>query len=331
MRILEHPKYNNFQTMCCAKRWRVILVLLTFTGLFVVTGGHAQQAATPQTQLYTLPGNAVFPEGIAYDAATGNFYVGSTRDGAVYRGNVQDNGGELALFLEPNSDEREGITGMKVDAQGRLFIAGRRTGRAFVYDTSSGDLIKTLTTPDAPNTLINDVTVTADAAYFTDSFRPVLFRVPLTADSVGETEVWLELGGTPITYRNGFNLNGISASEDGRYLLTIQFNTGQLYRIDTDTREVAQVELGGETLTTGDGLMLDTQILYVVRENPAEVVPVTLSADFASGEVGDAFTDPSFDLPTTAAKVGERLLVVNSQLDGGSVRLPFTVSSLIIP
>lgn len=53
---------------------------------------------------------------------------------------------------------------MKVDAQGRLFIAGRSTGQAFVYNTSSGDLITTLTTPNVPSTLINDVTVTDDAA-----------------------------------------------------------------------------------------------------------------------------------------------------------------------
>ena len=144
-------------------------------------------------------------------------------------------------------------------------------------------------------------------------------------------EVWLELDGTPIAYQSGFNLNGIAATEEGRHLLTVQFNTGQLFRIDTETREVAQIDLGGVALTTGDGLVLDGRTLYVVRENPAQVVPVTLSDDLLSGEVGDAFSDPSFDLPTTAAKVGDRLLVVNSQLDGGPTELPFTVSSISVP
>lgn len=300
--------------------------LIAFVALSILFAAYAQQVTT-----YTIPGDAVFPEGVAYDAATGDFYVGSTRDGAVYRGNVRNNGGELDLFLEPNSNERQGITGMKVDTQGRLFIAGRRTGQAFVYDTSSGDLVATLTTPNASNTLINDVTLTEDAAYFTDSFRPTLFRVPLTSNSVGEMEAWLELNDTSITYQNGFNLNGIAATADGRYLLTVQFNTGELYRIDTQTKEVTQVVLGGERLTTGDGLVLEGRALYAVREKPAEIVVVNLSENLLAGEVRERITDPSLDFPTTLALTGERLLVVNSQLDTASPTLPFTVSSLPLP
>ena len=316
-------------TLCAQRRCVSLILVLTLFGLSALTASYAQ--TTSGTQLYTLPGDAVFPEGVAYDASTGDFFVGSTRDGTVYRGNVRDSGGELEVFLAPGADGRTGVTGMKVDAQGRLFIAGRDTGRAFVYDTASGNLIDVLETPAAPNTLINDVTVMENAAYFTDSFRPILFRVPLTSDSVGEMETWLSLENSPITYQNGFNLNGIAATDDGRYLLTVQFNTGQLFRIDTETREVTQVDLGGTALMTGDGLVLNGQTLYVVRETPAEVVPVALADDFASGEVGTAFTDPSLDLPTTAAQVGERLLIVNSQLDGTPVELPFTVSSISVP
>ena len=144
-------------------------------------------------------------------------------------------------------------------------------------------------------------------------------------------EVWLGLSDTPITYQNGFNLNGIAAAADGRYLLTVQFNTGELYRIDTQTKEVAQVDLGGEVLTTGDGLELDGQTLYAVRENPAEIVVVDLSDDFSTGEVRERITDPSLDFPTTLALTNERMLVVNSQLDTSSPELPFTVSSLPLP
>ena len=299
-----------------------LIYALFFTNVVLI--GHAQRVKVQ----YTLPGNNVFPEGIAYDVATGNFYVGSTAHGTIYRGNIQAEGGDLEVFLKAGRDQRTAVTGMKVDAQGRLFIAGRNTGRAFVYDTASGDLIKALTTPPAPNTLLNDVTVTKDAAYFTDSFRPVIFRAALTPD-VGELEVWLELENTPITYQRGFNLNGIAASKNGAYLLSVQFNTGELYRIDTETREIIQVNLGGAKLVTGDGLWLEGQTLFVVRENPAEIVVITLLEDFSSGTVTSRITDPSLDLPTTLAKAGKRLLVVNSQLDTASPELPFTVSSLL--
>lgn len=159
----------------------------------------------------------------------------------------------------------------------------------------------------------------------------MLFRAPLTPESVGEMEVWLELDATPITYRNGFNLNGVAATQDGQYLLTVQFNTGELYRIDIEMKEVIQVDLGGDALTTGDGLIVDGQTLYAVRENPAEIVVLDLSEDFSSGEVSSRITDPSLDFPTTAALAGERLLVVNSQLDTSLPELPFTVSSLPLP
>ena len=284
-------------------------------------------AAAQETERFTLPGNAVYPEGIAYDAATGDLYVGSTRTGTVYRGDA-DAPGELRVFLPGGEDGRTSVTGMKVDGYGRLFVAGRNTGRIFVYDAVSGERVAALTTPAARRTLINDVTVTADAAYFTDSFRPRLFRVPLTGTTVGEVEVWLELGGTGVPHGGGFNLNGITATADGRFLLTVHFDTGRLFRIDTHTKGVTEVDLGGTRLTTGDGLLLEGTTLYAVRETPASVTIISLSADLSRGTLTRTLTDPSLRLPTTLAKHGNRLLVVNSQLDGRLPELPFSVSNL---
>jgi Cu-Zn family superoxide dismutase len=223
-----------------------------------------------------------------------------------------------------------------IDERGRLFVAGGNTGRIFVYDAASGGLIRALDTPESEMTFLNDVAVASDGnAYFTDSMRPILFRVPVTPDGVGEPEEWLDFGGTSVQYGEGVNLNGIAATQDGRYLITVQSNTGRLYRIDTESKEVTEIYLGGETLTNGDGILLDGQTLYVVRNQQGLIVPVELSKDFASGEVGEGFSDPSFRFPTTIAKVDNRLLVVNSRFDrrqsGQGPELPFTVSSVEIP
>jgi hypothetical protein len=162
--------------------------------------------------------------------------------------------------------------------------------------------------------------------------RPILFRVPATPNGVGEPEEWLNFGGTPVQYGEGINLNGIVTTEEGRYLITVQSNTGRLYRIDTASKEVEEIDLGTETLTNGDGLLLDGQTLYVVRNQQGLILPVELSEDFSSGEVGEGISDPSFHFPTTIARAGERLLVVNSQFDrrqsGQEPELPFTVSSI---
>ena len=304
-------------------------------------GGVPEQGETTQETVsssgrYVHPGAVLYPEGIAYQPETGNFFVGSTTDGTVFMGNVESDGEEAEVFLEPGSDGRETTVGMKVDELGRLLISGGDTGRIFVYDALSGDLIRELETPSAEMTFINDVAVTPDgSAYFTDSMRPVLFRVPSSGGAVGDVEPWLDLEGTTIEYGEGFNLNGIAATEDGRYLVTVQSNTGKLFRIDTQSKEVVETDLGGETLENGDGILLDGQTLYVVRNQQALIVPVELSEDFASGEVGRGFTEASLTYPTTIAKHDDRLLVVNSQFDrrrsGEDPELPFTVSELEIP
>jgi Cu-Zn family superoxide dismutase len=220
--------------------WRKLVpgIVVLALALSACGGGEAGQE-TANLGSYTLPGEQVFPEGIAYQAQSGDFFVGSTTDGTVYRGNTANEGEEAEVFLEPGSDGRETAVGMKLDAAGRLFIAGGDTGRIFVYDSTSGDIVETLDTPESEMTFINDIAVVPNGdAYFTDSMRPALFRVPVSADGgVGEPEEWLDLEGTPVD-GEGFNLNGIAATQDGRYLITVQSNTGNLYRIDTGSREI---------------------------------------------------------------------------------------------
>lgn len=171
-----------------------------------------------------------------------------------------------------------------------------------------------------------------DAAYVTDSFRPVLYRIPRTANEVGDIEPWLDLEDV-IPYGDRFNLNGITSTDDGRYLVTVHAGTGVLYRIDTQTEEVSEIDLGGADLTTGDGLLLDGSSLFaVVTEPDAKVVRIELAADASSGEVVDELEDPSFAYPTTLAQCGtDRIQVVNSQLDqapDGDPDLPFTIADV---
>src|SRR5205823_14881235 len=84
--------------------------------------------AAPSSRLdsYVIPGDNVFPEGIAYQPTTGNFFVSSTTDGTIFRGNVRDSQAEP--FLPGGDDGRTSATGMKVDDHGRLFISGAATG-----------------------------------------------------------------------------------------------------------------------------------------------------------------------------------------------------------
>ena len=297
-------------------------------------GGDRTKQAASGTERYMLPGEEVFPEGVAYQSDTGDFYVSSTTDGTIFRGNVEGGSKEAEEFLEAGSDGRKTAIGMDVDEERRLFIAGGDTGEIFVYNVGSGALVRRLETPKAEATFLNDVVVTPKGdGYVTDSMRPILFKVPVTAEGVGKAEPWLNFEGTPLQYEEGFNLNGIDATQDGRYLIVVQSNTGELFRIDTDSKEVTEIEIGRETLTNGDGLLLDGRTVYVVRNEQELIVPVELTDDYTSGEVGESFTDPSLAYPTTIDKHDGRLLVVNSQFDrqGREPKLPFAVSDIEIP
>jgi sugar lactone lactonase YvrE len=318
-----------------------LVVALIVLMAFSASRGGANEL--PDT--YFLPDDALYPEGIAADDKSGDFYVSSVADGSIYRGNVSSSDAEL--FLRGGEDGRTSATGLKLDA-GRLFVAGAGTGMVFVYDASSGDLIRSFEAQgvDKP-AFLNDLAITQTGdAYITDSFVPILWRVPAeevkSSSTPGELEPWLDLTNTPIKYENApnpFNLNGIVATPDPRFLLTIQSNTGNLYRINIEDKDVRQVDLGGETLTQGDGLVLTGNTLYVIR-NQGFITKITLDNMFKSGQVeGDTLVPFPEDFPTTGALVGGRLLVVNSQFNtkGGPVggttppEIPFTVSAMPAP
>lgn len=292
------------------------------------SGAPEPEAAAPAS--YVIPGDRVFPEGIAFDAASGTFYTGSTQDGTLFAGNLDS--GEVTVFSAAGIDGRHAATGMKTDSQGRLWVSGAGTGRMFVYDTSDGALVAQYTTPEPDTRFINDVVLdTSGNAWFTDSFRPHLFRIDGTEG--GDIQPWLDFSGTVLEYEEGFNLNGIAVTSDGRYLFVVHTGNGGLFRIDTETRDVIKVGLGDATLQGGDGLLLENNTLYVVRNRAAQIVPVALGDDLSTGTVGESITDESFAFPTTMARAGDSFLVVIAQIDKreGTPELPFTVSRIPAP
>jgi hypothetical protein len=307
---------------------RLRLALLLVAALFVSTAGLAVAAS----QRYAIPGDNVFPEGIAANAATGDFYVGSTTTGNIYRGNVSMP--DLEVFVLGGTDGRTDVRGLNV-GNGKLYLAGGPTAQLFVYDLASKRLLGKFATGLTPS-FVNDVTIAPNGdAYFTDSNSPAIHRVAADVMGANAFSRWIDLTGSPIVYAQGFNLNGIAASADGRYLVTVQSNTGKLFRIEIATKAVTEIDLGGQTLMGGDGLLLDGQTLWVMRNAAATLVTLRLSPDFGSATVVTTTTDPDFDFPTTIARIGGNLLVVNSQLNKRTANtppvLPFVVLGIPAP
>ena len=282
---------------------------------------------------YILPGNAVFPEGVAYQPSAGAISSAAPPMGRF-------SAARCASRLRPCSchagaDGRTTATGLKVDSRGRLFVSGGSTGQMFVYDTANGTLLGKVSNGLTP-TFINDVAVTsAGDAYFTNSKSPIMYRVFTNSNGDLANEVWINFTNTPLQYQQGFNLNGIAITDDGKYIITVQSNTGKLYRIAMATKEIEVVNLGSQLVTNGDGILLDGHTLYVVRNQNGLIVKIQLADDYASGRVISNTSNPLLAYPTTAAKANDRLLVVNSQFNKRGPNLtpilPFTITSIPLP
>ena len=283
-------------------------------------------------QRIELPASVSFPEGIAYDAEAGVLYTGGAADGAIAR--VHAESGRVDIVAAAGAVVPAGTTtfpamlGMEIDAAKRLWVAGGRTGKVWVVSTTDGRVIKEVTVPSVGRSLLNDVAIVGSSAYITDTVVPTLWRMTVTGDAIGNIEPWLDLQGTPIVYGEGNQLNGITVTPDGQTLIVVQMAKGLLFTIDIPSKVVKGIDTGGEDLSGADGLVLDGDTLYVVRQTAVEIATVVLSDGMTRGRVVSRFKDPGLAWPATAVKVGDALIVVNTQFNTrapNTTTRPFTL------
>lgn len=268
-------------------------------------------AAEAFPDLIQLP-NGWRPEGIAVGRGT-SFYVGSLANGAIYRGDLRT--GEGAVLFP--GEAGRAVTGLYVDPRSNyLFASGAGTGRAFVFDAETGAELANYQLASSSPTFINDVVVTREAAYFTDSSQPVIYRLPLGPGGALPDESAIEripLSGDFVFVPGAFNANGIEATSNGKMLLVVHSSRGELYRVDGKSGVARLVDLGGSSLTNGDGLRWVGKTLYVVRNRLNQIEAVRLAPDLARGEVVQTITHLNFDVPTTVANFGASLYAVNAR------------------
>jgi sugar lactone lactonase YvrE len=299
-------------------------LLLAVAGIAAVLTSVAG-AQNPFPSKIDLP-NGFQPEGIA--TAGEQFYVGSIPTGAVYRGSLRTGQGAV---LVPAASGRAAI-GLKVD-RGRLFVAGGMTGNAYVYSAKTGALITTYGLSQS-GSFINDVVVTKRAAWFTDSFKAMLYRVPIGPSGrpgAPTSFTSVNLTGDYVQGSN-FNVNGIAATPNGKTLVFVQSNTGKLFTTGANGVARAIALANGESVPNGDGILLDGKTLYVVQNSNDVVAKIALSPNLRSGRVVTRISAPPgmLDFPTTIAEQGSRLYAVNARFDfpSPSASTPYWVTKL---
>jgi sugar lactone lactonase YvrE len=205
--------------------------------------------------------------------------------------------------------------GMAADtAHDLLFVAGGFTGQAYVYDLGTGATVATYQLTSSASTVINDVTVTQDGAWFTDSLQAQLYFVPVSAARALGPSSTLALSGPAADTSADFNLNGIQATANGKTLIVAHSGTGQLYTVDPTSG--ASAAIAGVSVPQVDGIVLQGRRLWAVQ-NTNQVSRIRLRPNLASGVVEEVITSDLFQVPTTAARFGSRLAVVNAKFNTG--------------
>lgn len=288
-----------------AKRRSLIALIVVVLSLSMI----AAAAAQPFPDSIELP-PGFQPEGIASGTGT-LFYVGSIPTGDIFRGDLRTGEGEV--FIDAPAG-RQAI-GLKYDERtGLLYVAGGATGYAYVYDAASGGTVAEIQLTTDPS-FINDVVITRDAVYFTNSQQPILYRVQLEnngelpEDAVAEE---IELGGDYV-FGQGFNANGIAATPNGKTLIIVNSNEGALYNVDPETGDATRIDLGGGAVPNGDGILLQGKTLYVVQNRLNQIAVIELSPDLTEGTIVNTITSSLFEVPTTIARFGNSLYAVNAR------------------
>jgi sugar lactone lactonase YvrE len=270
----------------------------------------APAAAARPAQVIVLPG-ASSAEGIAAGRGT-TFYAGDLFRGDIFRGDVQR--GTAELFID--APEGRMAVGMAADvAHELLFVAGGLSGQGHVYDTRTGVEVATYQFTSSATTVVNDVTLTKDGAWFTDSLQAQLYFVPVSGAGVLGPSSTLRLSGPAANLGGEFNLNGIAATPDGTTLIVAHSFTKQLYRVDPATG--ASAAIAGVRVPFVDGIVLEAGRLWAVQNFANQVSRIRLRPDLSSGVVEEVITSDLFQTPTTAARFGRRLAVVNAKFDTG--------------
>ncbi|TDC34685.1 hypothetical protein E1261_03375 [Kribbella albertanoniae] len=285
------------------------LMLLAGTSTFAPPAdAHASPASVLKS--IVLPG-ATSAEGIAAGEGT-TFFAGDLFTGDIFRGDVENR--TAARFIDVPIGRQ--AVGMAVNTRhDLLFVAGGFTGQAYAYDTNSGATVASFQLGDPGTSLVNDVALTPQGAWFTDTLHARLHFVPINSKGGFGPARTLTLSGPAADIGDDVNLNGIAATDDGSSLIVAHTGNGELYTVNPTSGSSAHIT--GVSVPGVDGIVLSGSRLWTVQAFSNVITRITLNSDLSSGVAKKTITSPLFQVPATAALFGNTLGAVNAKFDTG--------------
>lgn len=268
--------------------------------------GDTRAVATSQVA-FRIPQPKLIPEGIAWDAQTGDFFVGSLQERKIVR---ITSSGAITDFVPAGRDGLFDVLGLKVDpGRRRLWActaASPRAGAAagssalLLYDVDSGKLLRAhwLKEPEKKH-LLNDLAFTAGGeVYVTDSDTDSLYRL-------GPEGASLQVFIGPGTFRYP---NGIALSADEKRLYVADFQNG-LSVVELATKATQPLPHPPNVSPHGiDGLYVESGDLLAVQNGAGRERIVRYRLAPAGDRIDGLFVlesrNPLFRIPTTGVVAG---------------------------
>lgn len=302
----------------CRGRRATVLVLVGSLGLLLVRSLAAgpDVPETPERgsrRLFSIPEHDLYPESVAYDPKTGDFFLSSMGTSRILRVHTD---GDYEDFTSPAEARLRGSgsIGMKVDAERRLLwvCTGRytlfggeeeappKTG-VVLFDLDDGTVRRSwLRDQPSPAQIFNDLALASDGtAFVTTTMLGKIYRLSPASETM---ELVLD---TP-----GSHNNGITLGPDERHLFFTLDR--RLRRFDLATGDVVPVAVPGDAEVGTDGLYFVDGSLVVVKPRSRQIARLFLNDGLDAVETVAILADghPDFAYPTTGVVVGDALVFV---------------------
>jgi hypothetical protein len=301
-------------------------LLLVPTVCGVVLHKHQRTAAASDV-LVNLP-RGFKPEGIASDGSNGFF--SASLNGWILHHDLERGLSSKVVGSEIRSYSLQ-LTGLKYcPRQKAIFAAGSFHGMGYVLYLEQKEgtfhVIRRVDLDFGPRTYLNDVFMSNDTVFFTDSWQPKLYALSRYGEPSSAEIRPYDLGPAmkgPMGLL--FSSNGLVAVEEApshTTLVVAHWAKGALYKVTIQrnmkpsqtapaVQQIAISDLSRHL--AGDGIVLGpSRLLYVADNINNRVVQMQLSADFTSAKALCSITSSNLHGVSTMSYINGRLWATNS-------------------
>lgn len=261
-------------------------------------------------------------EGIAYNPADNNFYIGSIHHRKIIRANGK---GEVSDFCPPAAEGMTSVFGVKVNVKrNTLWVCSSPMPEMINYDTlqrsavfkfelSTGKLLQKFGIDSKqPDGVFGDLILSKKGdVLISDSKKNSIYKVN---EKTGQLDTFF-------TSEEFWSIQGMAFSANENYLFISDYIKG-IFRLDLSTRELMALSNPPTTSLKGvDGLYSYKNGLITIQNGvtPARVTYYTLNEDLTSIDNYKILdrAHPAFNEPTLGVVINESFYyIANSQWSG---------------